>query len=238
MTTTTTFEFPYPTLTRIEGRPTAATLTILRSEIYANALAIESDNGGGDDGHLGVVMPPTEYLARAGTAFHRPIRPGPQPDHPAGTSGAQITANNRAYDRTLATYRTYKQVDAALRKQIIQAVEPTFYSDLRDKVFGYTDISCIVFLNHLQTSYGTITAADLETNRNKLSEPWNPEEPFKKLWDRIKTIRDLAEDGDRPLDDDTVMHLTLSALEQTGIYSHTICTWCDQPATNRTWIEF
>ncbi len=73
--------FPHLHLTQIDGKPTATTVTQLRKEVYANAPAIHSDGGGGNNGFLGIVMEAPAYLQRAGTAFLLPIHPGPQLDN-------------------------------------------------------------------------------------------------------------------------------------------------------------
>ena len=66
--------------------------------------------------------------------------------------------------------------------------------------------------------------------------PGTPEEPIEHLWIRIKHLRAIADAGGEPLSDSTVMHLTLSALEQAGVYSHSsIQTWRDRAEMDRTW---
>lgn len=53
--------FPYPTPTKIEGKPINATLKVLEGELHANASSVDSDLGGGDHGYLGLVMKDAEY---------------------------------------------------------------------------------------------------------------------------------------------------------------------------------
>ena len=50
----TTFE--YPELTRIIGELTTASLLTLIKEVRANASAVHSNLGGGEDRHLGLVL--------------------------------------------------------------------------------------------------------------------------------------------------------------------------------------
>lgn len=97
--TATSYTFPYPTLTVIEGKPTAATLLVLRKEIYANARSVHCDLGGGANGYLGVVMPPAQYTLRTLKVFTAPVHPGPLPVYAANTSGPVITASDRVYDQ-------------------------------------------------------------------------------------------------------------------------------------------
>jgi hypothetical protein len=54
--TTTTYTFPHTALTPIVGKPTLATLTLLKLELYTNAMFTESLLGGGNHGYLALVM--------------------------------------------------------------------------------------------------------------------------------------------------------------------------------------
>ena len=86
--------FPHVPLTRISGKPTNASFRKLRKEVYANARAISSQRGGGQHGHLGIVMSNAAYMARVGAAWDLPPHPGAQPNVPANAFGYQV---NEAY---------------------------------------------------------------------------------------------------------------------------------------------
>jgi hypothetical protein len=202
MTTTssgsTHFPFPHAELTPIRGKPTATTVQQLQKEVFANTRAVHSARGGGVNGHLGLDMEPAAYLARAGTPFIPPNHPGEQPDHAPAATAAQITAANRTYDAALAEFRRYEEIREAIRQQILQAVQPTYHDVLADEDFWYADVTVPQILTHLRTTYATLTDDDLETNRSKLSTPWNPDEPIEQLWLRIKHIRAVATPGESP----------------------------------------
>jgi hypothetical protein len=131
MSTTTTFPFPHPVLTAIVGKPTARTIKQLRKEIYANARSVHSARGGGLHGHLGITMTVATYTVRAGQPFQEPDHPGPQPEHAAAATSAQIGATNRAYDDHLEEFRTYAAVKENIRQQILTAMRPYITRPLR-----------------------------------------------------------------------------------------------------------
>jgi hypothetical protein len=83
---TTTYPLPHPTLTPVEGKPTAASLLLLRKKMYANARAIHSDLGGGGNGNLGVVMPSAQYTLRTLIPFTAPVHPMHLPVYACQTS--------------------------------------------------------------------------------------------------------------------------------------------------------
>jgi hypothetical protein len=237
-TTNTSFPLPHAVLTPIPGKPTAATLRQLKKELYANARSIHSDRGGGINGHLGLVMPTAAYVIRAGAVFNEPNHPGTQPVHAAAATAAQITAANRAYDHFLDEFKTYTTIKETLKQQVLSAVDPIYYQDLEDDTFGYADVLIPAIINHLTTTYGTLTASDLEINRDKLTEAWNPDDPIENLWKNIKIIRAVATQGAEPISDGTTVQLTLLALGKTGVHSHAIETWFDKDEADHTWTNF
>jgi hypothetical protein len=237
-TTNTSFPFPHAQLTPIPGKPTAATIRQLKKEIYANARSVHSDRGGGLNGHLGLVMPTAAYVLRAGDAFNEPNHPGPQPVHAAAATNAQITAANRTYDQDISEFKTYSAIKEKLKQQVLSAVDPIYYQNLEDETFGYADVAIPTIITHLTRTYGTLTASDLELNRDKLTEAWNPDDPIENLWLNIKITRAVATQGGEPISDGTTIQLSLIALGKTGVHSHAIETWFDKDEADHTWPNF
>ena len=81
MTLSTSFTFPHPELTAITEWPTISTTNCLCRELYDNAMSIKTAAGGGENGHLGLVMDPSTYHDHAGEPFIEPALPGPLPNH-------------------------------------------------------------------------------------------------------------------------------------------------------------
>ena len=69
-------KFEHPTLLKIHGQPTFATLTKLKKQLKANAKSVRSNLGGGALGHLGLVLSPQEYALLCNTPFEEPEHPG------------------------------------------------------------------------------------------------------------------------------------------------------------------
>jgi hypothetical protein len=238
MTSTSAFPFPHAELTKIEGKPSAATIKQLKKELYANARSVHSDRGGGVNGYLGTVMPAASYFIRAGTPFIDPIHPGTQAPHLAGATGNQIIEANRIYDKAKTEHSTFSLVKESLRQQVLNAVNPLYYQALEDDDFGYADVTIPQIMLHLQTTYGTVNATDLVNNRNSMADAWTPDEPFENLWKRIPTIQQIAIAGAEPISDEATIELTLTALRKTGVYDHAIITWEDKEAADQTWATF
>jgi hypothetical protein len=68
--------FQFPTLTKIHGDPTYASLAKLTKECKANGKSVPTTLGGGLQGHLGLVTSAVAYKRSApGTPFTRPNLP-------------------------------------------------------------------------------------------------------------------------------------------------------------------
>jgi hypothetical protein len=238
MSSSKTLPFPHVELTKVHGKPTAASIKQLKKELYANARSVHCELGGGVNGYLGTVMPNAQYFLRAGAAFVAPVHPGIQVAHAVNATVAQITENNRVYDKAKEDYATYQQVHESLRQLVLTAVDPLYYQSLEDDEFGYADVDTTTIITHLVTTYGTITATDLVSNRNSLADAWNPDDPFENLWKRIRSVRQLATTGGEAISDDATMELTIASLRQAGVYDHAITTWDDKEAADHTWPNF
>lgn len=228
-----TLVFPHPTLTPITGTPTYKSLQLFKKQLYANARAIHSTLGGGNDGHLALVMPNADYLARTGVAFVPPAHPGGLPIHAAGATGPQITEANRQYDHVLTMHTTYTTVQSELKKQILTAVNSRYLSVLEDNDFGFADVTPQAMIAHLLATYGIVTPDDIEANRLTLSAPWNVDEPVEELWLRIHQAQQSAP-GAEPIIDAAAIRLTLTVLEKTGVFTTAIDKWRDTPEAQQT----
>ena len=238
MTSSLKFNFPYEVLTPIIGKPTNTTLRLLQRQLYTNARAVESPRGGGDHGHLALLLSDEAYLARAGTPFEVPLHPGPAPPATIGATAAQLAESIRAYNQALADVSLYSRLRAALTAQILAAVSDSFLSALEDPDFGFSDVTPRAMLAHLQLKYGTITPEELETNRAALSEAWNLDDPIEDLWKKIANIQRVAAFGDAPITDITAITLTLAMLEKTGLLASTTEKFRLRPITEWTFAIF
>ena len=68
--------FPHKIIEKTESRPTYDTLKKLQNMIKANASSVISDLGGGAHGHLGLVLPSSEYNNIINTTYIKPEHPG------------------------------------------------------------------------------------------------------------------------------------------------------------------
>jgi hypothetical protein len=68
--------FPFQTIPKITGRPTYETIAAIHAKLKVNAASIPTPLGGGQHGHLGLVLPRNTYRTVANnTDFNRPNNP-------------------------------------------------------------------------------------------------------------------------------------------------------------------
>ena len=105
--------FIHPTLTPIRGEPEYSTLKVLKNELKANASKVSSDLGGGNHGHLGLVLTPAEFAMISAVPYVRPIHPG-NLTIPAGTRNHEANRLTLAHTETIRVFRETIEVEKAL----------------------------------------------------------------------------------------------------------------------------
>ena len=68
-------------ITKINGQPKDEDLNLLTKELTNAAGSVATQNGGGEHGHVGMVIDNTEYISfsKNSTRFLVPTNPGPYP---------------------------------------------------------------------------------------------------------------------------------------------------------------
>ena len=228
--------FPLPTLTRIVGQPTYEQVKELNEELNGNAASIVTTRGGGAHGHLAITVSPTTYATLSPTAFVAPTMPDPV--NPAGLTGPQIANANRIYEEQKAEFHSYVNLQNALKKQLIAAVEPLFFQTIRQPYVGFANRTIRDMLRHLYATYADITADDLDENDKKMREPWDPNGPFEGLIKQIKDAVELAEHAGVPYSQEQIVNTAYNLIERAGVVDLDCRKWRDRPAAQRTWSEF
>ena len=233
-TTATGVTFPHPTLSPVHGTPATAAILKLRKELHANACAIHTALGGGNNRHLGLAMNDITCIARAGVAPDAPVHPGPAPTIPAGATQHQIAEANRQHDRDIENHCVCHAAKEELKKQILAAVDNKCVTTPEGDEFGCADVTSCQLLNHLQNTCATMTPDDIETNQNSLTLPWNIDQPIENLWERITKAQSVAAQAQEPAMDATAIRLTATVLESTGVFQCTLDVWRNKPEANKT----
>ena len=118
--------FQHKVLTRIHGKPTYESLQTLTTELKANAGSVPSTLGGGQHGHLGLLISPVRYAALVHTEpWVTPVNPGPFVP-PAGGTGPQIEAAKDVWRELKQTFELCQATEKALVAQIVESIDPIY----------------------------------------------------------------------------------------------------------------
>jgi hypothetical protein len=71
-------------------------------------------------------------------------------------------------------YRTYHNVDQAIKKLIIESFDDVYINALSDKIAGYANCTSLQLLTHILTYYAMIAPTELTQNYERLNVPYDP----------------------------------------------------------------
>ncbi|CAJ1938142.1 unnamed protein product [Cylindrotheca closterium] len=80
--------------------------------------------------------------------------------------------------------------------------------------------------------------AELEANRDRLKEKWNPDQPIEHFFNKVTQVRAIATRNGSAISDDATVTLCRSAFEGAGVYGQAILTWDTKALTDHTWTNF
>jgi hypothetical protein len=164
----------------------------------------------------------------------------PLPCRSRGATAVQITQLNRQHDKSLERHMLHATVANALKHQLLDAVDDMFISVLRHQRLRYSQVSVLQLLQHLIATYNIVTAETLEDNRNRLAADWNPDDGMEMLYTRITNVQQFAAEAGPThiISDATAMHLVLTALERSGMFTDACADWRKRAPDTQTLINF
>lgn len=230
--------FPYPTIPPIQGRPTHQSLYELKKLLYENAASVPSELGGGGHGHLGIPMSAAAYNAVTGAPFNPPNNPGPLPQIPQGATQHVILATERAHKEELRIFQLARNVDAALKQQIQNAVPRMYIKALANRHTGFMGVSTRQILQHLTATYGILTPRQIIANGEAFRAPYDPTLPIEDLYERIDLAVETAADSGAPYTAPQIVQNGYQIMFNTGLFPDACREWKRRPAIEKTWPNF
>jgi hypothetical protein len=235
--------FPHPVLPTVQGESDYQTIHAIRKSLQANSRAIDTYLGGGTLGHLGLIVSYASYAMIAPatdagpTLWINPQSPGRTPANMDSTA-AQISAARHSWEEDVQTYRTYTFVQLALKKQIISVFELMYLDVLNDNMVGFANISARDMLDHLFSTYGNITAVDLEINFEHMSRAWDLQQPVESLFKQIQDCADYSEASGVLIEHPQKINVGYAKIFATGHFMSACRWWNEKPLAEKTWAQF
>ena len=225
------------TVTKIHGQPTSHDLTNLEKEIISTLANIPTTLGGGNHGHVGVIMDPTDYnTMTGGTAFVNPVNPGIYPAGLALNAAAGTRARAEAEHKELINqFETFEGVRLGTKDLILEAVDNEYLSEIEHDTLGYLNVTPRQMIGHLLTRGGALDFADTKDLLAERDGEWNVTENPQLYFNRVeKAIKGLTRNGINS-DLNERKDIALFHLKATGEFDAAVREWEAKPAANKTW---
>jgi hypothetical protein len=235
--------FPHPVLPTVQGEPDYQTIHATRKYLQANSRVIDTHLGGGTLGHLGLIILDASYTMISPTTdpgpnlWISPQAPGRTPSNTDGTA-AHISAARHVWEEDVQTYRTYTSMQQALKKQIISVFESMYLDVLNENMVGFENISARDMLDHLFSTYGNITAVDLEINFEHMCRAWDPQQPVESLFKQNQDCADYSEAGGVIIGHPQQINLGYANIFATGNFMSACRRWNEKYIIDKTWTQF
>jgi hypothetical protein len=242
MTATTPDELipglPHSSLPKVTGEPTFEDLNVIRRLLNTNAMSVASYEGGGRQGHLGIIMTNEEYFAIAVDVFPVPNNPGPSAVVVEGTTATVIAETTRLHREATQVYRTYHKVDQAIKKLIIESFDDAYLNALSDEIVGYTNCTSLQLLTHLLTYYAMIAPTKLTQNYERLNTPYATNQPIQMLFQQIQDARAFAVAGGHPYGAAMIVNVAYTLVFNTGLFPDACRAWQSIAIAEKMWAQF
>ena len=230
-------ELKKESVTKIHGQPTSHDLTILEKELIAILAGIPTALGGGNFGHVGVIMEAAAYLTMtAGTAFVDPANPGVYPAGLAAKAAATIRARAEAEHKELINqFETFEGVRQGVKDLILEAVDNEYLIEIEHETLGFLNQTPRQMLDHLLARGGALDFADTKELLAERDGDWNVSENPQLYFNRVeKAMKGLLRNGIAS-DTNERRDIALFYLKATGEFDAAVREWEAKPAVDKTW---
>jgi hypothetical protein len=216
--------------------PTRQSLKNFQESIQDQAMAITTSDP--ILGFLGLVLKDSIFQTLNDTAasYVPPENPG---DTPTATGTAAVIAEaTRVFAIDQEKYNTYLQFKIILISMITTNCPEKYLSDLKDPITKFCRRSPLELLNHLWTTFGTITSKDLTENWSSMNTQWNPPTPIADLFQQLQDGQTFAKDGKEDITDSQLLRLCYDNVNATGLFNDALKLWRAKPDASKTYQTF
>jgi hypothetical protein len=230
--------FPHSSLPKVTGEPTFEDLKVIRRLLNTNAMSVAAYEGGGRHGHLGIIMTNEDYFAITVDVFPVPNNHGPSAALVEGMTAAVIAETTRLHKEATQVYRTYHNVDRAIKKLIIKSFDDTYLNALSDEIVGYANCTSLQLLTHLLTYCAMIAPTELKQNCERLNAPYDPNQPIEMIFQKIQDARAFAVAGGQSYGAAMIGNVAYTLVFNTGFFPDACRAWQSRAIAGKTWAHF
>jgi hypothetical protein len=228
--------FQHKVLTKIHGKPTYESVQNVLTELKANAGSVPTTLGGGQHGHLGLLLSDARYTALAYTLhWVSPGNPGPFLPPITGT-GPQIEGAKVVWQELKQTFELCQATEKALIAQVVEAIDPIYLRALLNRTTGQYSSNIRDLLNHLFNTYGKITPQQVKAKEMELyNMHFDISQPVDTVFNCIDDLSELADHAGSPMTPQQMIDLAYVIFAKQPILQQDLRLWNRKPLIERTW---
>jgi hypothetical protein len=228
----------FPTLTKIHGDSTYASLAKLTKECKANGKSVPTTLGGGLQGHLGLVTSAVAYEQSApGTPFTCPNLPVLA--NLAEATQFQIGEGRHTFSEETKTYNLCNQVERSIIQLINSSIDTDCLADLYDEETGLLTGTIPEILQNLFNTYGNITPQALAAAKMKVEATvYDHSKPILQMFMKINEYNLMADHAHSAETQRQMINLGLIIITKSNIFASDIRKWHSRPNAKKTWQHF
>ena len=229
----------YP-ITKIEGQPDEEAMSKLKTELAEALASIPTLNGGGQHGHIGLIIPETEYMLFSNNNERYEIfnNPGPYPAVVDATDTAMRERQVAEHKAEIKEYEMQLGASSWARKAIIEAVDDEWVSEIRNEHVGFNHLMPLDIIAHLETVGGTLDFRDVTDLQAELLTPWDQVEAPTTLFERQDKIEKQLIKAGIPAQTQLRLMTARTWFEQSGEFDLALERWDALPAAQKTFTSF
>ena len=230
--------FEYPILTKIHGIPTYESLRRIKNEIKANAASVYCDLGGGNHGHLGLIMSALEYAIISAVNYIRPIHPGIL-NIPIGTPNYEATRLTNEHKESVRLYREANNIEACLLRQISKALPDLYIKSFRNEYSNTFNTDLKTILQYLFTTYGYITPEELTEKKEVLcAKVFDIQQPLIIMFNELEELEQVAIAASNPYTSTQLVNIGIKLIKNFNDFDRGLTSWFERPIEQHTFSNF
>lgn len=226
--------------TKIDGQPTDESLNLLIRELTNAAASIPTTLGGGNHGHVGMVVEESEYItfSNGNVTFDAPSNPGAYPTTVDENNAAKREEQVAKHKEQKEVFLTHEAVAHAIRTTIVNCVDEEWLAELRSETMGFNHRTPKEMLEHLRNNGGDLDHLDVTELTTKLQTFWDGIEAPATYFSRGDKIEKQLVKTGQTANPTLRLAFALAATEATGDYESTLREWHAKGATIKTFANF
>ena len=222
-------------------QPDYKILNNIKTALKRNFATVPCTLRGGTHGYLGAILTAAEYATATPIntpPFTNPLFPGAATIIPPNSTGPQIAAIERQFNKALHQWTEYNNLTDAGKKFIQDGINDMYLKGITDRNVGLAHVTIREILDFLFQNYGNITQYDIEENDKKLKEKWDANTPIEMLFDQIDDAQDFAAAARQPYTNNQLLTTAYNLVYTTGLFCDDCKAWNRLPTNQKTMDNF